>query len=694
MMSPDGRFVAFATSDQVVTGIPAASYPQIYLTDNCLGGTVTGCTPSTILISSVGGTPSTKGAFFPAVAQGGRYVSFSSTDPALVPGATITQNHYFLRDTCIGASSACTPSTTLIDIGADGVSEAVGNPNEALASQPVSLSASGRYVLFNSIAQNLVTGLTPPQGTQFYLRDTCNGAPTGCTPSTILLSPTEGPITLSGAAYAGPHSLSDDGRFAVFAAALSSGRLAIYMRDTCTGAPAGCVPMTKLVSADPNSISGSNPTFTQPIISGDGKYVAFTGGGDSFTYFQLFLAKAPEFIISAPVASLNPTSVDFGSVPVGQTSVQKQVTLTNSGNSDLDVTNINISGSAASEFSKSDDCPASLTASSTCTITVLFTPSAEGSESATLSLTDNAADSPQSVELTGSGGVPKAALSPASFDFGNTTIVGKTSQHDFTLTNSGSAPLAITSVTITGSNANSFSVNPACGSSVNASGSGAMTVSFVPSSAGAASAQLTVVDSAGTQTASLTGTGTAPNTSIPFTLSVTPNVVNVVRGQSAVFTVHVLSLATGNEPINPVALSVTNVPKGVTVTFSPVTVTPGTKVPGDSIATVTIAPDAVFSNVSPRRAPFPAGPLSGTLVLAGLVLLAPSRLRKRAAWLVLVAIVSVGCALSFTACSTGPTGNYINATVSGNEVSSGGIYFPGGASAGAQIGFLVLNPKK
>src|SRR5207248_7936686 len=55
---------------------------------------------------------------------------------------------------------------------------------------------------------------------------------------------------------------------------------------------------------------------------------------------------------------------------------------------------------------QSNNCPSSLVANSTCTISVTFSPSANGSRSASVTITDNAADSPQSIALSGTGQTP------------------------------------------------------------------------------------------------------------------------------------------------------------------------------------------------------------------------------------------------------------------------------------------------
>jgi hypothetical protein len=102
-------------------------------------------------------------------------------------------------------------------------------------------------------------------------------------------------------------------------------------------------------------------------------------------------------------AKLSPNSIDFGSQGVGTTASPQTVILTNSGSAALSVASIAITGPNAGDFARSDTCGSSIPAGGNCTVDVTFTPTLDGSRSATISVTDNAAGSPQSVSLTGTG---------------------------------------------------------------------------------------------------------------------------------------------------------------------------------------------------------------------------------------------------------------------------------------------------
>ena len=104
----------------------------------------------------------------------------------------------------------------------------------------------------------------------------------------------------------------------------------------------------------------------------------------------------------ASAVSLSPTSLSFGAQANGTTSGAQQVTVTNSGTGPLILSSIQ----TTSEFAATNTCGAAIAPAATCTIQVTFTPSASGTQTGTLTITDNAPDSPQTVPLTGNAASP------------------------------------------------------------------------------------------------------------------------------------------------------------------------------------------------------------------------------------------------------------------------------------------------
>ena len=102
----------------------------------------------------------------------------------------------------------------------------------------------------------------------------------------------------------------------------------------------------------------------------------------------------------AATITLTPTALTFANQGVDTTSAKKTVTLKNTGAGPLTVTSIATTGS----YSQTNTCGVSVAAGASCTISVAFTPTAVGSNPGTVLITDNAANSPQSVSLTGADG--------------------------------------------------------------------------------------------------------------------------------------------------------------------------------------------------------------------------------------------------------------------------------------------------
>jgi len=128
------------------------------------------------------GAPPNGSSHQPALNLDGRFIAFGSEATNLIsPDAMFAEA--YLRDTCIGAGG-CTPSTQLVSAITGGSSE--GN---SFGGASASLGKDGRFVGFSSTATNLVVPNTT--FSQYYVRDTCTGAPAGCTPITALASVTQ-----------------------------------------------------------------------------------------------------------------------------------------------------------------------------------------------------------------------------------------------------------------------------------------------------------------------------------------------------------------------------------------------------------------------------------------------------------------------------------------------------------------------
>jgi hypothetical protein len=103
------------------------------------------------------------------------------------------------------------------------------------------------------------------------------------------------------------------------------------------------------------------------------------------------------------VVTLSPSSVNFGAQRKRSTSQPHEVQLTNTGTTALNITKMTLHGLDPYDFSDTSNCPSSLSAGASCTITVTFTPLILGPRSSILYVTDGGGGSPQTVSLSGTG---------------------------------------------------------------------------------------------------------------------------------------------------------------------------------------------------------------------------------------------------------------------------------------------------
>jgi Beta-propeller repeat/Abnormal spindle-like microcephaly-assoc'd, ASPM-SPD-2-Hydin len=227
---------------------------------------------------------------------------------------------------------------------------------------------------------------------------------------------------------------------------------------------------------------------------------------------------------SAPGATFNPTSLTFASTQVGASTASQSVTLTNTGSSTL-----NISGKALSpaDYAETDNCPSSLAIGASCTLNITFTPSVGGADNGSLTVTDDAVGSPQTVALSGSGYVTTASLSTTALTFTNQLLNTTSSAQRVTISNTGANAMTISGVIVSGDFAETD--NCTAGPIAANGGTCSVSVTFTPTATGARTGSLTIKDNAqnNPHTVSLTGTGTAPSVSLsPLGLVFTSTVVN------------------------------------------------------------------------------------------------------------------------------------------------------------------------
>lgn len=241
-------------------------------------------------------------------------------------------------------------------------------------------------------------------------------------------------------------------------------------------------------------------------------------------------------VLNSPVAAVCPGSLStspgtvcaanlaFPNQAVGTTSNDSHdtVVLSNSGSAPLKISSMTATGDFAVD---GGTCSTTLAVGAACQIAVDFSPTAEGSRTGELIITDNATPSPQAVSLTGTGVAPVVKLSASSLTFGPQNFGMTSGAQSVVLTNSGNAALEITSEGIGGD----FAQTNNCGSSLGAGASCTISVTFTPTAAGSRSGTLTIQDNApgSPQSVALTGTGlSAPLVSLsPTSLNFSGEIV-------------------------------------------------------------------------------------------------------------------------------------------------------------------------
>jgi Tol biopolymer transport system component len=245
-VSGDGRYVAFQSSATNLVAGDTNGYDDIFLRDRLLGTTVR-------VNVGPGGVQANRGAANPVMSADGRYIAYESWSTNLVTGDTNNTGDVFVYDTL-------TATTVRASLGA-------GGAQSNGASMQASISNDGRYVAFNSVASNLVTGDTNLRIDTFR-RDVVAG-------TTVRVSVTNAGAQANNTTLVeDAPSISADGRYVAFrsnatnlVAGDTNGSPDIFIRDLT-------LRTTARVSLT-NGGAQANSWSYVPFLSADGRYVAF-----------------------------------------------------------------------------------------------------------------------------------------------------------------------------------------------------------------------------------------------------------------------------------------------------------------------------------------------------------------------------------------------------------------------------------
>jgi len=138
------------------------------------------------------------------------------------------------------------------------------------------------------------------------------------------------------------------------------------------------------------------------------------------------------------------SSLNFGLLQIGLSSPSQTVTVTNVSGHSANFTSIASSG----DYSQTNTCPTTMTAGTSCTITITFTPTKTGTRNGAVTLKDNSPGSPtQTISLTGTGETLALGFTPSPLNFGS-IVVGSSATLSATLTNDSSSPVNLTGFAI------------------------------------------------------------------------------------------------------------------------------------------------------------------------------------------------------------------------------------------------------
>jgi hypothetical protein len=223
--------------------------------------------------------------------------------------------------------------------------------------------------------------------------------------------------------------------------------------------------------------------------------------------------------------TLSPSSLAFGNVAVGTTSPAKTVSITNNEKATLNFT-FAASGNYAAAGSGTAPCETSLAAGASCTLSVTFTPTANGSINGAVTVADNTIVRQQEVTLSGTGtGGPSAPLkfNPASLTFASQAFNTASPAQTVTVSNASASSVTISAIAGSGNYSAAGSGSTPCkaGTVLAPNGGCTMSVTFTPTYLGTIKGAITVSDNASVtqQILNVSGSAVLPVTFSPVSLT-------------------------------------------------------------------------------------------------------------------------------------------------------------------------------
>jgi Bacterial Ig-like domain (group 3)/Abnormal spindle-like microcephaly-assoc'd, ASPM-SPD-2-Hydin/HYDIN/CFA65/VesB-like, Ig-like domain/Cep192 domain 4 len=485
-----------------------------------------------------------------SVSTAGNFTETSDCPAALSPAMSCTLNVVY-APTIAGAESGMLTvndsagSQTIALTGAGFTAGATLNTAQLIfGGQLVGTPSLAQTVTFTNNGTVPVTINTVTATSNFTNTTNCPGqiAPAASCSVNVVFTPTTigsltGTITIAGSAGSQVVNLQGQGvgpgaaitpSFALFGSQLVN---TVSLAQTLTAKNTGSVPLNlKPITVSNNFLESDQCPAVLPIGGSCLISVSFAPSATGTLYgslqFSDTLGQVQTVVTltgqgTLPGIATTPSTVFFGSVPVGMASLAQTVTVWNAGSAPLQIQSIKATG----DFSETDTCGASsLPVGGNCVINVVLTPTTMGTRTGEIQIADNA-DGVHLISLSGVGQLVGVTVLPTSLAFGSLPYVPPSQASQIagtvlnvTLTNTANTPLQLISLKTEGD----FSESDNCGSTVPVGGSCTLNVRFVPTALGHRTGILTITDNAGggVQQVTLAGDGS------PYGLILTPPVIS------------------------------------------------------------------------------------------------------------------------------------------------------------------------
>jgi trimeric autotransporter adhesin len=336
-VTSDGKTVVFASTSTNLLNNQANAGSDIFARTTCLNSST--CTPTTMDVSvGPNKTVSNGSSWEPSVDSGGAHAAFTSTASDLVAGVSIPpgNSQVYWMPICASTTTTCAAGE-LVSIAPDDITPGNGESYNA------SISPDGRYVAFVSLATNLVSGVGTLDGItpQVFLRDTCNGVSSECTPTTYLISTPDG-MTPGNGASSQP-SVANDGEDVSFTSTATNlgatapnpnGMQEIFERTPCLPTTTSCAAFTTLIST-PDGVTPANGTSSESEVASSGRFIVFastatnlaTGAGPVQQVYMYDTCLSALTAVSDCVPGLSLISTPDGSTPGNAASEYPSISL-------------------------------------------------------------------------------------------------------------------------------------------------------------------------------------------------------------------------------------------------------------------------------------------------------------------------------------------------------------------------------